>query len=201
MLGLGIKNGVQNKPIIVTAPTQQQANPGMQNSQINNPSTATGSATGQAIYNPNAIIKEPTLLEKAYKFAYDGWITTTIGIEAFKPQEPLSREWAARMFTQYAKLIDQEDYFKRVNSFVNCNFIDKSDIAKQFFWDAVEACYVQIMGWDNGYFMPKLQLTHQQANIIISKITWLPVQTGSSLPITRWWLIEMMLDSYILKKG
>ena len=204
MLARGINNGLKASPAIVSSTDVIATNPAPSNQVVYspdvikvNPNTATVNTAG-----PSAPVeKDLTLLEKAHKFAYNGGITSFSTLESFQPQEPLSREGAAKMFTQYAKLIDQEQYFKRVDTTQNCNFEDKSTINPLFFRDTVEACYTNIMGGEKGYFMPQLQLTHAQANIIISRITGLPNSTGSELPISRGGLIEMMLDSYVLKKA
>ena len=205
MLARGVNNWLKNSPTIIASSTgvirtnPAPSNPVAYNPDVIkvNPDTTTVNTAG-----PEApIAKELTLLEKAHKFAYNGGITSFSTLEGFQPEEPLSREGAAKMFTQFAKLIDQEQYFKRVNSNVNCYFQDKSDITPTFFRDAVEACYTDIMAWDNGYFMPKLQLTHQQANIIIGRITGLDISTWSILPVSRGGLIEMMLDAYALKQA
>lgn len=195
MLGLGVKQGL-NKNLIVVDST---ASPTISTKHItdnqNNLNTS-----GQSVYHPT-IYKEPTLLEKAHQFAYDEGITSTPTLDKFQPEEPLTRESAAKMFIQYAKLIDNEEYFRRVNSYAYCVFTDKDNFHKQFVRDAIEACYTNIMVWENGYFMPKLPLTHQQANNIINKIHWLPNGSGLSLPITRGELIVTMFNNYLLKKG
>lgn len=184
MLGLWIKSGMQTTPILVQA----------------NTSLATGSnGTGaSAIYNPVANKPEPTLLEKAHQFAYKNGITSFATIEWFQPQEALSREWATKMFIQFAKLIYGEGYFRHVNTFAKCDFKDKQDISKDLFQDVLEACYIGIINGEEGYFMPKSPLTHEQGNRIISKISWQESGTGSSLAITRWGLIELMFDRYTL---
>lgn len=206
MLTRGINNGLKNTPAVISTSSTDviATNPTPSNQVVYSPDvikvnqdTATVNTAGPIA----AVEKDLTLLEKAHKFAFNGGITSYPTLDSFQPEEPLSREGASKMFTQYAKLIDQEQYYKRVDSTQNCNFEDKDAINPLFFRDAVEACYTNIMGGEKGYFMPKLQLTHAQANVIISRITGLPNSTGSEIPVSRGGLIEMMLDSYALKKA
>lgn len=202
MLGLGVKQwltSTTNSQIIVSAPQNNQVIKITNTAPVQ--ATTTSSASAYTPWTTNTQTKEQTLLEKAHKFAYEQGITSYSNISDFKPQEPLSREWAAKMFTQFAKLIYGDNYFKVMKADYDCSFIDKSWIEKQFYRDVLEACSLGFMWWTDGYFAPKIQLTHEQANIILSRITQLPVSTGSSMLITRWWLIETMLDQYLLRKS
>lgn len=194
MLWLGIKQGldIPNSAIIVQPNTVIKVT----NSGMTQP---TPSAWTYVPWSTTST-KEPTLLEKAHKFAFEQGITSINTMSDFKPQEPLSREWAAKMFTQFAKLIYQENYFNNIKPSTQCRFIDKDSIDKQFFWDVLEACAQGFMEWTDSYFAPKTQLSHQQANIILSRITQLETSSWSTLAITRWWLIELMLDQYTLWK-
>lgn len=203
MLGLGVKQWLApttNSQIIVSTPQNNQVIKVTNTAPIQ---ATTTSSTSAYIpwWTPIIQAKEQTLLEKAHKFAYEQGITSYSNISDFKPQEPLSREWAAKMFTQFAKLIYGDNYFKIMKSDSECSFIDKAWIEKQFYRDILEACSLGFMWWTDGHFAPKIQLTHEQANIILSRITQLPVSTGSSMPITRGWLIETMLDQYLLRKS
>jgi len=203
MLGLGVKQWLTpttNSQIIVSAPQNNQVIK-VTNTAPVQASPSSNTWTYIPWWAPSAQIKEPTLLEKAHKFAFEQGITSYSSISDFKPQEPLSREWAAKMFTQFAKLIYGDNYFKNMKADAECSFIDKSWIEKQFYRDVLEACSLGFMWWTDGYFAPKIQLTHEQANIILSRITQLPVSTWSSILITRWWLIETMLDQFVLRKS
>lgn len=194
MLGLGVKQGLDtsystivvqgNNPIQVTSTTVQVAS----NTWVYVP------------WGTPQLAKEATLLGKAHEFALEQGITSLNNINDFKPQEQLSREGAAKMFTQFAKLVYQENYFNNMKVGAQCKFIDKENIDKQFFWDVMEACALGFMEWTDGYFAPKSQLNHQQANTILARITQLQPNSGSTLAITRWWLIELMLDQYTLWK-
>lgn len=193
MLGLGVKQGLNSSPSTIVV---QATNP----TKVTSTTAQTSPSTWTYVPWSTASTKEPTLLEKAHTFAFEQGITSLNNISDFKPQEPLSREWAAKMFTQFAKLIYQENYFNNIKPGTQCRFVDKDSIDKQFFWDVMEACALGFMGWTDTYFAPKTQLSHQQANIILSRITQLETNSWSTLAITRWWLIELMLDQYTLWK-
>lgn len=150
---------------------------------------------------PSSHPKESTLLEKAHQFAYSNGITSLATIDWFKPQEPLSRESAARMFTQYGKVIHGDTYFHDLNISGSCEFIDKAQITRGFYRDVIEACYMWYMEGVDGFFAPRSRLNHAQAATIIARITGKQTATWSQLPITRWWLIEMMFDQYIVTKS
>ncbi|HMY80698.1 MAG TPA: hypothetical protein PK048_02535 [Candidatus Absconditabacterales bacterium] len=207
LLGWGIKQGTTNPPIVASNTHSNNAIiKVMPTAPAQAPSSdyKGGDSGTHNAYQPGqqqvSISSEPTLLDKAHAFAYQAHITSFTNLKEFKPQEPLSREAAAKMMVWFARYIDQEGYFLRIMTGNNCVFKDKSDIGKEFFREVVEACYMGIMGGENGYFMPRMHLSHDQANKLISRITGLPATTGSQLAITRGGLIESMLDQYVLLK-
>lgn len=189
-LWLGIKQGISttHAPIIVQATNVVEPTIPVPQTNINNT---------DEVYIPWET-KTPTLLEKTHTFAFQNGITSYANMNDFKAQEPLSREWAAKMFTQFAKLIYKENYFKQLQWDSNCLFQDKDAIEKSLYRDVIEACSMGFMKAVDGYFAPKTRLSHNQANIILARITQLDISTGSNLPITRWGLIESMLDHYML---
>lgn len=202
-LGLWIKQGVTTQPIVVNTSSSSQTIKVVPTAPVQaTPPIDTWSNQTIDTYKPQpqSLPKEPTLLQKAHTFAYENGITSLATIDWFKPQEPLSRESAARMFTQFGRVVHGESYFRFLNTSWSCEFKDKADITRGFYRDVVEACYMGYMGWTEGVFAPRSWLNHAQAATIIARITWIPVSTGSQLPITRWWLIEMMLDQYLLQK-
>jgi hypothetical protein len=211
LLWLWIKQGLDTYPLIAS-PSSIQGAKVIPTAPVQAPSTLSNDswthiASANVIYKPGewtqplSLPKEPTLLEKAHQFAYQHGITSIATIDWFKPQEPLSRESAARMFTQYGKVIHGEKYFRNLNTSWSCEFIDKEQITRWFYRDVIEACYMWYMEGVEWFFAPRSRLNHAQAATIIARITWKQISTWSQLPLTRWWLIEMMLDQYVLIKS
>jgi hypothetical protein len=166
-------------------------------------STGTGSvSTGTIIVGTGTIIANTEVttpsrligLESAHTRAFFNHITSIESLNRFRPDNLITREQAAKMMVQFARVTLGDDYFQRADKQAFCDFSDKNNISTELRSYVIESCHFGIFKWSNSAFNPKWNLTKFQAGVLLQRISWVSVATGSNTPITRGEVVIQMFD-------
>lgn len=135
-----------------------------------------------------------TPLELAHARAFENNITSIESLNWFRPENRITREQAAKMMVQFARVTLGDDYFFRIEKNATCDFTDKNTISKDLRTYVIESCYFGIFKWSQKLFEPKGNLTKYQTNVVLERISWKKISWGTDEFITRGDVVIQMFD-------
>lgn len=104
-----------------------------------------------------SILNSPEVIEAIQRMR-DHWLTNAKDITNYAPFDPLTREQAAKMFTQFAKALN----FSSLSGTISCNFRDLAKADASLKASIQEACALGLMQGNNGTFDPTTKLIKSQ---------------------------------------
>ena len=97
----------------------------------------------------------------------DHGLTSAKEIAGYAPFDPLTREQAAKMFTQFAKAL----HFSALSGSVSCSFSDLAKADATLKASIQEACSLGLMQGNKGAFEPKAGMTKAQFITMLIRLT------------------------------
>lgn len=97
-----------------------------------------------------SILNNPEITEAMHRMK-DAWLTSASDISTYNPFEYLTREQAAKMLVQFAKI---ENFKALSGAALNCNFKDVNYANGGLATSIQQACQIGLMQGNNGLFSP-----------------------------------------------
>lgn len=128
--------------------------------------------------------QDATPLEKAFDFAYTKGITTTISVDDFRAKSSITRQEAAKMLVEMTLSVYNKEYSSMPN---DCTVAYKDEY---LFWPTLkdyvyDACALNLMKGDNGFFNPNGNITRWQALAVIMRA----VDGWKEETTNPWWMV------------
>lgn len=143
---------------LITTGINSQTSSKTENQTSSNEIIGLLSGSGLDSTNSLSILNSPEVNEAIQRMR-DHNLTNAKNISDYQPFSTLTREQAAKMFTQFAKALN----FKPISWGTNqCNFKDLSKADKNLKSSVEEACKRGLMQGNNSIFEPQLPLTKAQ---------------------------------------
>lgn len=115
----------------------------------------------------------------ALDWMYTNWLTQYYTEDYYLPNKNLTREQAAKFFTEFATKI----LWKEADESLSCDFNDTYNADSSLKDYIVKSCQLWLMNGNNNKFMPKATLTKAQAlTILVRALDW-----PQSENTTPWW--------------
>ena len=111
---------------------------------------------------------------------YRRWITKHDTRDAFKPNNSIRRDEAAKMLIAAIPYLKNWNQLKSSNN--NCKFNDINEARTDLQWSVRESCKLWIFNWSNKLFKPKDSITNAQLLTVIWRMVY--------------WKLDESWDSY-----
>lgn len=108
------------------------------------------------------------------------WITVHDTRDAFKPNNSIRRDEAAKMIIAVIPYLKNGNQLKATKN--NCKFDDISDARTDLQWSVRESCKLWVFNWSNKLFKPKDSITNAQLLTVVWRMVY--------------WKLDESWDSY-----
>lgn len=114
-----------------------------------------------------SILNNPEITEAMHRMK-DAWLTSASDISTYNPFEYLTREQAAKMLVQFAKI---ENFKALSGAALNCNFKDVNYANGGLATSIQQACQLGLMQGNNGLFSPGQTLAKSEFITLLIRLS------------------------------